>query len=267
MANMPNAPLVYMIGMVRFPKVPRMGRFASGLHDALRSDYPLLDEVNAQAVRAEIGPEGMRLEQIETRVWQSAARDKSFAFLLGDEFLGLHTASYVDHQDFARRFETGLRKLLGVPGVGIEWVQSVGIRYINLIVPRPGEALTRYLRPQALPMEGLTEDSLLELRESLSVAAYRSRLGDLRVQVLRNPPTTIPPELDTPLVSTNGWKPVRPGAEFAILDIDHGVRFDPPEAIDAGGIPGRLVELREAASELSFALSTDFAARVWENKA
>ena len=266
MANMPKAPLVYMIGMVRFPKVPGMDRFAPGLHDALRSGYPLSDEVAAQAVRAEIGPAGMQLEQFETRVWQFSAPDKSFAFLLGDEFLGLHTASYLDHQDFAYRFDTGLRALLGVAGIGIEWVQSVGIRYIDLIVPRAGETLTQYLRPQALPMESLTEDGLLEMRESMSVAAYQSRIGNLRVQVLRNPPTTVPPELDSPLVEKNGWKPVRPGVEFAVLDIDHGARFDPPEPMDAEGIRGRLVELREATSKLFFSLSTDFALRVWKDE-
>jgi uncharacterized protein (TIGR04255 family) len=267
MANLPKAPLVYMFGMVRFPKVPGMDRFTPAFHDAMRSDYPLADEVTAQAISAEFGPAGVaKFEQVETKVWQFAARDKSFAFLLGDEFLGLHTASYLDHQDFSQRFERGLRGLLGVPEIGIAWVHSVGIRYIDLIVPRPRETLAQYFVPQALPLEIHIEDSLLEMRESLSVAAYKTRIGDLRVQVLRNPPTTIPLELDTPLLSRNGWKPVRPETEFAILDIDHGARFDPPEAIDPEGIRERLVELRQAASKLFFSLSTDFARDVWENR-
>jgi hypothetical protein len=92
-------------------------------------------------------------------------------------------------------------------------------------------------------------------------------MGDLRVQVLKNPPNTIPPELDTPLVTQNGWKPVRPNEDFAMLDIDHGARFDPPEAVDAEGARRRIEELREATSAAFFTLSTEFAKRVWKNEA
>ena len=36
MPNMPNAPLIYTVGVVRFPRVPGIGKYAGALLEAVR---------------------------------------------------------------------------------------------------------------------------------------------------------------------------------------------------------------------------------------
>jgi uncharacterized protein (TIGR04255 family) len=266
MTNMPSAPLIYTLGVVRFPRVPDIGRFAGGFHDLIRSSYPLADDISAPLVSANFGPEGLRIEQHETKLLQFASPDRKWAFLLTDEVLGLHTVDYLDHRDFVTRFRTGLEALVQVPGIRIEWLEAVGIRYVDLIVPRQGETLVAYLRSWVLPAEVPEIAGGMVIREGMYVATYRTGVGDLRFQALRNPPTTLPPELDTLLVQRNGWKHPVPDGEFAVLDADHGCRFDIPVPMDIDMVCGRLLKLRQSVKDLFLAAGTEHAVRVWRGE-
>jgi uncharacterized protein (TIGR04255 family) len=268
MAMMPNAPLCYVIGVVRFPKVPRMERFVEPFLDAVRGEYPLPDQIETQSFDATVGPEGMQVRQSKGHLWQFASPDKRFAFLLGEELFGLHTNSYLDHMDFVKRFGFGLKNLIQIPEIKIGWVQAIGVRYVDLVVPREGEFLSQYLRPEILPFEApLSTGTELRLRESIGVSAYETTMGEMRVQTLWNPPTTLPPELETPLIERNGWRPRHPGRNFLLLDLDHGSRFAQLQPLDVASVCEQLTALRAVTKELFLAMATDFARRVWENKA
>jgi uncharacterized protein (TIGR04255 family) len=266
MTNMPDAPLIYTLGVVRFPRVPDIGRFAGGFHDLIRSSHPLADDISAPLVSANFGPEGLRIEQHDTKLLQFASPDRKWAFLLTDEVLGLHTVDCIDHRDFVARFRTGLEALIQVPGIGIEWLEAVGIRYVDLVVPRRGEKLVEYLKSWVLPAEVPDIAGGMALRECIYVATYQTSVGELRFQALRNPPTTLPPELDTPLVQRNGWKHHVPDREFAVLDADHGCRFEMPVSMDIDMVCVRLLELRQTVKDLFLAAGTEHAVRTWRGE-
>jgi|GEM_PF-2116367 len=267
MTNLANAPLVYMIGIVRFPRLPDHARYITEYHEAIRAEYPLTDDIMTSMVSATIGPEGMRIDQHETKMFQFASVDRQWAFIFTDSVLGLHTASYETHQDFVNRFRRGLDALLRVSDIGIAWLEAVGIRYVDLVVPREGEGLRDYLNPWVVPDDAPVVSAGLSLIEGMSVATYGTEAGALRFQALRNPPTTLPPELDTLLVQRNGWKRVVPDGEFAVMDIDHGCRFDPPTAMDIDFVCDRLLALRKVAKGLFNSAGTPFALKVWKGEA
>lgn len=267
MTNLANAPLVYTVGVARFPRLPDLARFSAEFHEAIRGAYPIADNVSAPMISAVFGPEGLRIEQHETKLLQFASPDRTWAFMLTDEVLALHTSSYLTHRDFADRFRAGLSALLNVPGIGIQWLEAVGIRYVDLVVPREGERLRQYLRPWVLPDDAPVVSAGMALKEGMYVATYATEAGELRLQVLRNPPTTLPPELDTPLVQRNGWKHVVPKSEFAVLDEDHGCRFETPVPMDVEFVCNHLMALRKVAKDLFLAIGTDFAVEVWKGKA
>ena len=58
MPNMPNAPLIYTLGVVHFPRVLGIGKFASAFLDAVRNNYPQFDDITLSFVRANftLGP-------------------------------------------------------------------------------------------------------------------------------------------------------------------------------------------------------------------
>ena len=57
MSNMPNAPLVYTIGVVRFPRVPAITKYLDDILEVLRSTYPQPDKIIYQIVRGNIDVE------------------------------------------------------------------------------------------------------------------------------------------------------------------------------------------------------------------
>ena len=65
----------------------------------------------------------------------------------------------------------------------------------------------------------------MSIIEGAYVARYKTEVGELRLQSLRNPQFTLPPELQSPLIVKNGWIRNRPGTDFALVDIDHSITF------------------------------------------
>lgn len=266
MTNLPHAPLVYTIGVVHFPEVPDAHRFVPAFHDAIRATYPHSQSVNLPQISVMMGGEGLRLEERISPIWQFASPDRSWAFILSPQLLGLHTTGYIDHKDFAHRFRYGLEQLLQVKSIGIDYVQAVGIRYVDRVVPRVGEVLSDYLKQSVLPPEfdGLPG---INLAEGVYVSRYVTVEGELRFQVLRNPPTVLPPELETPLIQQNEWKVDRPLGDFAVVDIDHGSRFTPPKPMNVDFVCERVVNLRGLAKAVFENIGTEHAMAVWEGRA
>lgn len=269
--TLPNAPLIYALCVVRFPPIPKVGRFVDGFHDVIRNAYPFKSELMTQSINASFGPEGLSVDKADQPLWQFTSSDRTHAFVLGPDFLVLHASGrgYAGHSDFAGRLEAGLSHLKAVPEIGIEIVTAVGFRYVDLVAPREGEDVSAYLSVWALPaaLPKLSSGHFLEFKEGVYVASFTTEIGILRLQVLRRPPTTFPPELDTPFVRQNEWVPPMPPQEFALIDIDHGTGFSGPQPMDPQGLAAHIVALREVAYDLFSEAATAYAFKVWRNEA
>lgn len=264
MPNMPNAPLVYTLGVIRFPPNPAIEQLKNTLIAAFRGTYPQFDEVALNFVRANISAKP-EIDSRELKMFQFASPDRTWALLLTESTFSLHTSRYVDHQDFFKRFEDGIHMLLSVPGARMEWIETIGLRYVDLVKSRPGESLNQYLKPWVLPpLPDFKEE--MKIAQGMYIATYKTAHGDLRLQVLRNPPMTLPPDLDTPIVQKNSWTPAIPHEEFALMDIDHGRRFNPLERFDIGTISSTLPKLRSSSRKLFDNAGTEYALKVWKGE-
>ena len=70
MTALKNAPLIYTLGMIQFPKIPGIERFVDLFLDKIRSEYPLVDEVKVPVFNADFSPQGIQIGQHESRLWQ-----------------------------------------------------------------------------------------------------------------------------------------------------------------------------------------------------
>jgi uncharacterized protein (TIGR04255 family) len=268
MPNMPNAPLIYTIGVIRFPIIPEIGQYVNEFLSAIRDAYPQLDEIALNFVRANItvGPEARsQVDSRELKMYQFASPDRTWAFILGEGVFGLHTSKYVDNADFVRRFRKGLIALLETKGLNIRWVEAVGFRYVDLVKPVKDEPLEAYLRDWVIPPMPQFEGRA-ELVQGMYVALYKTEFGELRFQSLRKPPMTLPLDLNTALVQKNGWVADTPEGDFALMDIDHGRHFSPLEPLDVDTICSRFVDLRSTARKLFDQAGTEHAMKVWRGE-
>lgn len=266
MTNLPHAPLVYTLGVVHFPGVPEVQRFVPAFHDAIRAAYPFSQATSLPQVSVAMSPDGLRLDQHVAPIWQFASPDRTWAFILTPQLLALHTTAYRDHRDFADKLRYGLERLLRVEAVGIAYVEAVGVRYVDRVVPRDGERLSAYLKQSVLPPE-FDELPALRIAEGVYVSRYLTDVGELRFQVLRNPPTVLPPELESPLTQQNGWTIERPTGDFAVIDIDYGSRFAPPKPMDVDFVCDHILALRGLAKAVFENIGTAHAMRVWKGEA
>lgn len=270
MPHMPNAPLIYTVAVGRFPRVPGIGKYADALLDAVRDSYPQFDEFILSFVRANINLDAdatsSEIDRGKSKMLQFAAPDRKWALLITEEIFALHTSAYFDNEDFVARFKAGLRSFLSVAELRIDWMEAIGFRHLNLVQPRPGEALDDYLQTWVLPPKPDIEEEEISLLQGVYVGAYRTRFGELRFQLLRNPPLAFPADLNNPAVQKNDWVRPTPDGEFAIMDIDHGRHINPLEHIDVEEIGDTLRSLRSISSKLFDQTGTGYARRVWRGE-
>lgn len=269
MENMPNAPLRYVLAMVRFPRVINIEKFVGAFQEQVRLEYPHLSEEHSQGWQFTLGEQGgPEMAPISERLWQFSSADRDHALILGSEFLVLHAGRrYQKHQDFIARFERAVTAFCRVDGLATV-ATALGWRYIDLVVPRAdrGERLSQYLKPWAMPTEDLDLTDGLSMVDSAYIAGFKTPLGVLRFQALRRPASTLPPDLATKFVRENGWVEAKPETDFAVLDLDHAHPLASPVLIEPKHMVDILARLREPAVELFYKAVTEHALEEWRRQ-
>jgi uncharacterized protein (TIGR04255 family) len=265
-----NAPLIYNIGSIQFPKLPNgvIESVADALHTRIREKYPIREYVEAPTITADFNSDGFRFSQHPTTLRQFATPDRRWALILTDDMLALHTDTHEQHMEFVDRFVGGARALADIEQAAIGWIGSIGVRYVNLVVPGEGENLQEYFRAWAFPSERpvLYNGTSVAVNQSMYVISCRSDIGELRYQALRNPPSTIPPELLTPLVGGNGWSRPLPARDFAVVDLEHSHQFEPLQPFDLQNIGSRIEGLCSFVNEWFLGGASEHAIKVWRGR-
>lgn len=269
MLTMSNAPLLYTLAMLRFPKVINIERFVGDFQDRIRSDYPLYSTHQAQSLQLVLGEHGPGMKSASEKLWQFSNTERDHALILSAEFLVLHAGrKYGGHHDFIARFVKAFESLCQVENI-VTVMTSLGYRYIDLVVPKVGgnDSLVDYLQPWVMQSsEQLKLADGVTLQDSAYIAGFKTPQGVLRFQVLRQPPTTLPPELDSPFVRENGWVEPLPDGEFALLDLDHASVFSTAVIADPGRVADELAALRRPLVDLFSKAITTHALREWNGK-
>jgi uncharacterized protein (TIGR04255 family) len=261
MRNMKNPPLIYSLGMIRFPRLPDIERYIDKFMESIRDKYPIDDRITTKIFNANFTPDGVTINPEETKVWQFASIDRSWGFVLTDQTFCLHTSKYRDYQDFRERFGFGINALRQTPDINIQWIISIGIRYVNMVIAASKSNLTDYLQPWVLAPKPLKV--ALEKIESVYVSRYKTSQGECRLQVLHNPSFTLPPELNSQFLIKNNWIRPRPDSEFALIDIDHFLTGQQSFQFNVEDILKQLNHLRQTSREVFDAIGTSQALKIW----
>lgn len=266
MAAMSNAPLCYTLAMVRFPRIINTEKFVGAFQERVKERFPLLDECSNQGIEIESGASGPNIRMVSEKTWQFSDLERGHAIILGHEFIVLHAGvKYGGHEDFISRFGYAVDALQSIDGLS-SVMTALGYRYVDVVASGDDEndALDKYLQAWTMPTSNLGLSARLKLIDSVFVAGFRTPGGVMRFQCLRNPPTTLPPELDSEFVRRNGWILPRPATDFVLLDIDHASVLSSPLAIDMSVVKRELKALRDPATELFKSAVTPHALHVWQ---
>lgn len=266
MSHMPNAPLIYTIGIVRFPRVPDFEKFTDKFFAAIRTQYPYDEKFKQVSLKPTMMDAGFSLQTVEKSIWQYLSVNKDCGFLLTDESICFHTSNYKDSKTFLDRFQFGLSRLIEIPDIGIELITMLGIRYIDLVIPDEGKELSDYLKEWTLPKESPDVD--MKIHEGAYLAKYKTGMGHLNFQAARNPEGIIPPDLHSPFLVKNGWIKEAPAhGNFAVIDTDHvSSPLEPNNKFDPIEIVKKLGELHIIPKQVFAALGTPEAMEYWRKE-
>lgn len=267
MTTLSNAPLRYVLAIIHFPPILNMEKYVPTLQEAFRDAYPELDAIESQTLTTNSDADGIKLNITAEKVWQFARTDRSMAVVLGSDFLVLHcAASYPGHGEFIRLMGEAVACLRGAEGVRVASMTALGYRYIDLIEAMPGEAVTDYLAAWVLTKDApkVGNDGIV-LQQSSYQALFQVDDGTLRFHAHLRPPATMPPDLASPFLHTNGWHTIRPTGDFAILDFDHGRVLKPPLPLDPEHAAAHLTLLHGPTRRLFDEAVTEHAIKTWSS--
>jgi len=254
-----RSPLVFVLSQVRFPAVLKMEDHVPDIQEALRKqDFPRYNKEDIQQVT--FG--GTELKAERDKRWVFASRSRREAVILSSNFVVYETSDYDVFETFTERFAPVLELIAATTST--EFVEQLGLRYVDLIRPTEKKAACEFLRQN---VRGLSQEDLgaKSSRNQFSTQA-RTEHGDLFVRSFENTgPNMVPPDL----VSTHLRFKTDPDdlkdELYRILDIDHISKgefdFRPEQLIE------KLWDLHDFSNKSFEAAVTEEAIEFWKREA
>ena len=193
-AKLKNPPVYLTVAQVRFNSILKLAEFVSEIQERFRkAAYP--DYMPHVAVSLKLGMEGDEAKPAQQQRYIFGNAAKTHSFILDTNALTLYSTEYGQFELFSEEFLKGLARLHEV--VGLAFIDRVGLRYLDRVVPLEGEDLSQYLVPEALGLTarlgGTLGHSLCETRTDQDGIKLVSRAVTL------SSPLILPPDL-MPLV-------------------------------------------------------------------
>jgi uncharacterized protein (TIGR04255 family) len=223
--KMGNAPIILILGQIRFNPVQQMASFVDGIQEQfrkLRFAGFVQDELKGLHVDTRSATPQVDIRS-ESR-WRFTDSHKTSEFLLSRNSLTFQTTAYETKEMFLDGFLKGIDVIHRA--AQLEYVEGIGIRTIDAVVPVKGENLRDYLKPQLL---GFYESDLGDVKHSILEGVFSFAVNSLlvsRVAILKGA-LGLPLDL-MPIVLSIKPKFTDTNGDHAILDNDRSeqIQFD-----------------------------------------
>lgn len=259
-----NAPLAYVLAEVRTELLADIKNYQPKLAGRFRDEFPIQRTMHAAKLVAS-GAQFL-FEPEPDAAWEFATPDNRVAVILRTNGIVLHATAYSDSRDFLAR----LQRVVGVVAEEVPsvYVNRLGLRYIDFILPASGEEPESYVDRRLNPDLGLSKQA--GGPDATTLAVYRMDEGQLTLRYVRGRgKPEVPPDLG--MLSLDPSPLMKPGAiadrqPTAILDTDRMLLCSPVERLDPGRVREHFVRMRHDISTAFQATITDHARRVWGAK-
>lgn len=256
-----NAPVYYTVAQVQFNPILNLESYIPAIQAKMReARFPDFKQETIQRLvlpfgNAEQGAQALPALSQQSRYLFGDMQGRSL-FLLEPNSMSLQTTAYDTFEIFSKTLLTGM----GVvhEALRLDFVERIGLRYLDAVLPREGETLKNYLVPEVL---GLSLRGEGRLQHSISETMVTNSAGQLVSRaVIREGRVGLPVELGAPSPTIDARFTQREGTH-AILDTDASIIHR--EIFDLQKIGVRLIALHDQISMAFRATITDHALSVW----
>jgi uncharacterized protein (TIGR04255 family) len=162
-----NAPVFYTIAQIRFNTVLDMSAYIPDIQSALRGKYPDFSTDTQKALQIVNVTEPDKIPEFKTvniDRWHFKDVQQTAGYIVMNNSIVFHTTAYQNSEHLLSELASGLSILN--QKVPLAYIESVGIRTLDAIVPKNGRSLADYLHPGLLgiyaELEGEVKHSIFE---------------------------------------------------------------------------------------------------------
>ena len=146
-----NAPLVRVLGQVRFPKIVRIAdeSYIADFQEATRREYPYIHSDVVQGVELNLAGKELQHRMMRSVIWRFFDPLRVIRVSLAQDAITLESASYVSRDDFLGRLSFILDCLNKT--IAPSMAERAGVRYIDRLQGEDQlELLTQLIQPELL---------------------------------------------------------------------------------------------------------------------
>lgn len=251
-----KAPVIYVLCQIRFAPVLKMSAHVPDIQEQLRATYESFAEEQTTSLQLMTATESPTIK-MEPR-WRFDRLDRGAGCVLHNSSYIYHTTAYTTFDDFASSAVAAFRTVAG--RAGIQHVQRVGLRYIDLIEAEgdlPVDRLTNsQLRAFSTELRGITENVtqyMLSATTPVGQLVFRATHGHHQLSL---PPDLLPLSLKISRTPDQA-KP------SLFLDTDHfTARIEPPMRVS--DLDEILLQLKAPISQVFRSVITEQAVQSWK---
>ncbi|MDA8248467.1 MAG: TIGR04255 family protein [Rhodospirillales bacterium] len=259
--KMRHAPVYFAIVQVRFNPIMALDDYAPKIQDRMRRDgYPDLQKVMFPTFNLNISPgeaSPVQVPVVQTARYTFANMAKTSGFALDQGSLSFLTADYDVFGTFSATFVAGLKIVHDV--VGLDYVDRIGVRYLDAVYPQKDEELSKYLTESVLGLYGKVTGSI---GHSFSETLVRvENINVIARTIIQDGQIGFPPDLHPMwLVLSERFRTL--SGFHAILDTDGS--YEARTAFDLDDVATRLKIVHSAVTTSFKATVTQYAIDSWE---
>jgi len=166
-----NAPLAYVVGMVRFARMTLTPEIISKIHARIRSTFPQVDEHSQEVQEVSFGAQedNASVKKLTIEEWSMLNPTSTTGVLIRSDSMFLHTTSYENHEKFEKEMALVLEALNAESP--IEYVQSIGLRSIDIIQETDKLKLDDCVASQLKPLKIANSDEVQNTIIQMEVAS------------------------------------------------------------------------------------------------
>jgi uncharacterized protein (TIGR04255 family) len=252
-----NPPVYFTVAQARFNPVLNLKEYLPAIQESMRlAGYPVFQAANVFVVTfVTDGQPTPTPAQHEKYIIGTA--DERHNFVLTHNALTLQSTDYGNFEAFSDKFAKGLQ--LVHDAVKLDFVDRIGLRYLDHVAPLKQDDVMSYLAPEVLglgnKLPGIPQYTFSESLNVHEQIQLRSRV------VIQNGPVSFPPDLFPEGLKVNG-RFMQYVGPHAILDNDGFIEGRAP--VDVGAISAQLSTIHDAISAAFKAVTTDYARKAWD---
>lgn len=253
-----NPPLAYVVAELVISPYYSMAATVPGLQDSLRAGYPRTLEAQELVLDSNAPPGAPQ------QVWQLLSADQHRGVQIGQRAISLHATSYVNSHDFLGQWSEVLQAIANAD-LGA-YVERVGLRYVDLIVPdtgnRPNDYLAAGLRGVPIPQGGVLKSGMWVISFEVDDRTINVRTAAPSPEGILLPPNLHALPLRKPAIMSAAEQRMKAFESIGLVDID--CLSEVQEVFEPLKIAERFASMHELTSTTFQSMLSETALEQWQ---